>query len=144
MSKTENTENVTLPLVNGVQVLPLALSDLVNLLDDDRCQKWLFNVVRPGDLSGVCPLCSEPLPPGRLNRYQTLKKTKCPACGKQFHATTNTIFHRMNLSPSELVVLAALLEADVKHSVIADAIGRGSDTVQAWAAKLNGRKVRDI
>ena len=143
MSKTENTENSATPLVNGAQISARALSNLVDLLDEERCRNWLFDVIRPGELGTVCPICAAPISERRLKAYRNLKKTKCPSCGRQYHASTNTIFHRINLSPQELVLMAALIRAGAKTSVIASATRRSEDTARAWMSKLNG-KVQNV
>jgi|GEM_PF-1909095 len=142
MSKTENVKNPDAPLVDGVEVLAQALMDLVDLLDEDRCRDWLFDVVRPGEMGKVCPLCSEPMGERRLKTYRALKKTSCQSCHNQYSATKNTIFHGCHLTPSELVVMSALIKVGANPATIATAIGKSEDTARVWIAKLNNDKVR--
>ena len=80
------------------------------------------------------------IPFKQADRYYLLKRITCPKCGGQPIATKGTVLHNAAITPEDLFLIALLTACNERTSVIAERIGKTSDTVRTWRNKMEDLK----
>ncbi|AMV72218.1 hypothetical protein DBW_1864 [Desulfuromonas sp. DDH964] len=114
----------------------VALKALPKLLDDSACREHIFQFLRPGISGRSCPSCGATLTTKMQATFQRGGKSCCLLCGRQFNWLTGTALQGSKLSPSEIMLLAAMVKLSVPPEDIASAIGRTLQTVKIWQPKV--------
>lgn len=120
-----------------------ALTDILELLDRQKCAEWLFDRIWPGTAGERCPKCRSKLSAAMLRNFRRFRKTRCTACGAQFRAGTGSPFYHVHRSPAEIVLLSALIAADAPVQEITTALRIDRDTVNSWRRRLSGLTLGD-
>lgn len=129
---------------SGLSFSAAALAALMDLIDPEKCQNWLFDQVWPGEAGKRCPKCQAQLSRYIQNTFRSFKKARCVSCGLQFKATTGSPFYHVRLDPREIVLMAALLEAGIAPRDIAPVIGCGKHTVRLWRRRFEGLTLAEV
>ena len=144
MTAQENRNAEDTTRKNGERVTASALSALLEMLDQDRCGAWLFDLLHSGRTAKVCPFCGAEFGEKMGKTFRSFKKTRCNACGRQFTAVTNTPFFHCQMKAADIFLIAALVDLGVDAAGVALALGLDRGTARIWIDKLQGLKLADL
>ncbi|WP_027715837.1 hypothetical protein [Desulfuromonas sp. TF] len=105
-----------------------------DFLDPERCGEIVLAWIHPGP--AVCPRCGLVLEGRSLARFQSFGRVHCRECGKFFTATAGTALHKVQISPSQIVLIAYLLALEVDLVEISRAASVDPETVRLWRLKF--------
>ncbi len=107
-----------------------------DFLEEGRCREWVLRQVHP---SGPrCPACQAAIEePQKLARFWNGDRLRCPSCGKNFTALSETFLAGTHMAFREMVLLTVLLATGLNNSEIAAVLKSNPETVRLWRQKFS-------
>lgn len=108
-----------------------------DFLDADACRLWVLNQIhRSGPL---CPWCRSVLSnAGKVTRFWSGDRLRCPYCYRYFSATSNTFLAGKHFDFKLIFLLSILLAAGFDNEKVGKIVGVSPETVRLWRHRFDG------
>jgi len=110
------------------------------LLDEDRCRRWLIKKLHPGSIT--CPFCGTPAKDCQGDDLLEGKWVVCQACPKHYSAFTRTCLVGMHWTCREFVQLLLFVGAGWSAKRIANKLECSESAVRSWEIRITDRRTR--
>ena len=123
--------------MDGEKIKNLALSELPNLLEENRLRCFFLNIFHQS--KAVCIHCGKPLSDRAAKTFLEYRITSCINCHQKVQFFQRTALQNAKISPEKFFLLAVFLSLEVPVRKISDVLGLSPATIRLWKMKLGGK-----